>query len=52
MPFLPTSRRAVPWALCLTAALWCAGAAQAEKADRNLPLNAEADALLAALAAG
>lgn len=45
MPFLPTSRRAVPWALCLTAALWCAGAAQAEKADRNLPLNAEADAL-------
>lgn len=45
MPFIPTSRRAVPWALCLSAALWCAGAAQAEKADRNLPLNAEADAL-------
>lgn len=45
MPVLPTSRRAVPWALCLTAALWCAGTAQAEKADRNLPLNAEADAL-------
>lgn len=45
MPFLPTSYRAVPWALCLSAALWCAGVAQAEKADRNLPLNAEADAL-------
>ncbi|WP_382327613.1 lipopolysaccharide transport periplasmic protein LptA [Hydrogenophaga sp. UC242_50] len=45
MPLLSTSRRAVPWALCLSAALWCAGPAQAEKADRNLPLNAEADAL-------
>lgn len=45
MPLFPTSLRAVPWAVCLSAALWCAGAAQAEKADRNLPLNAEADAL-------
>jgi len=45
MPLHPYFRRAVPWAACLSAALWCAGAAQAEKADRNLPLNAEADAL-------
>lgn len=45
MPLHPYLRRAVPWAACLTAALWCAGAAQAEKNDRNLPLNAEADAL-------
>jgi len=45
MPVLPTSRRAIPWAVCLIAALWCAGSAHAEKADRNLPLNAEADAL-------
>ena len=45
MPLHPYLRRAVPWAACLTTALWCAGAAQAEKNDRNLPLNAEADAL-------
>ena len=45
MPFLPTSRRAVSWALCLSAALWCAGTAQAEKADRNKPMNIEADTL-------
>ncbi len=37
--------RALPRVACLTAALWCIGAAQAEKADRNLPMNAEADAL-------
>jgi lipopolysaccharide export system protein LptA len=45
MPAIPNFCRAVPWALCLSAALWCVGAAHAEKADRNLPLNAEADAL-------
>lgn len=45
MTAFTTLRRAVPRAVCLAAALWCAGAAQAEKADRNLPLNAEADAL-------
>ena len=45
MPAFPTFRRALPWTACLAAALWCAGAAQAEKADRSLPLNAEADAL-------
>lgn len=45
MPVQPTLRRAALWTACLTAGLWCASAAQAEKADRNLPLNAEADAL-------
>lgn len=45
MPLHSHFRRATPWVACLTAALWCAGAAQAEKADRNMPLNAEADAL-------
>ncbi|WP_066270818.1 lipopolysaccharide transport periplasmic protein LptA [Hydrogenophaga palleronii] len=45
MPASTTPRRAIPWLLCLSAALWCASAAQAEKADRNMPLNAEADAL-------
>lgn len=45
MPASTNLRRAIPWLLCLSAALWCASAAHAEKADRNLPLNAEADAL-------
>lgn len=40
-PFLRTAA----WIALLNAALWCAGPAWAEKADRNLPLNAEADAL-------
>jgi lipopolysaccharide export system protein LptA len=45
MPATSFFLRAVSRALCLSVALWCTGAALAEKADRNLPLNAEADAL-------
>ncbi|MGE0351367.1 lipopolysaccharide transport periplasmic protein LptA [Hydrogenophaga sp.] len=45
MPATPFFRRALPQAFCLSAVLWCTGAALAEQADRNQPLNAEADAL-------
>jgi lipopolysaccharide export system protein LptA len=45
MPATHFFRRTLPRALCLSAALWCTGAALAEQADRNQPLNAEADAL-------
>jgi lipopolysaccharide export system protein LptA len=39
-------RRPSPWSgICLLAGLLLTGVAQAEKADRSLPLNAEADAL-------
>ncbi len=45
MPAFPPSFRAVSSAICLVAALGWGGAALAEKADRNQPLNAEADSL-------
>lgn len=45
MPAFPHSPALRPLAVALVAGLLCAGAAQAEKADRLQPLNAEADAL-------
>lgn len=45
MPAFPPSLRAVFPAICLVAALGWGGAALAERADRNQPLNAEADSL-------
>jgi lipopolysaccharide export system protein LptA len=45
MPALPPLFRVVSSIACLTAGLWWSGAALAEKADRNQPLNAEADSL-------
>ncbi len=42
---IPSPRRS-PWTgVCLLVGLLLTGAAQAEKADRSLPLNAESDAL-------
>jgi lipopolysaccharide export system protein LptA len=45
MPAIHPSFRAVFSVICLVAALGWGGAALAEKADRNQPLNAEADSL-------
>lgn len=45
MPAFPPSFRAVSSAICLVAALGWSGTALADKADRNQPLNAEADSL-------
>lgn len=45
MPAHTTFFRTAAWVAVLNAAVWSTGAALAEKADRNLPLNAEADSL-------
>ena len=45
MPAHTTFFRTAARLAVLNAVVWCAGAALAENADRNLPLNAEADAL-------
>ncbi|WP_252374457.1 lipopolysaccharide transport periplasmic protein LptA [Hydrogenophaga sp. 2FB] len=45
MPATTTFLRTAAWVAVLNAAVWSAAPALAEKADRNLPLNAEADAL-------
>lgn len=45
MPYSPLFSPWRPLATALLAGLLCAGAAQAERADRNQPMNAEADAL-------
>jgi len=45
MPHPPIFRRRLPLWATLLAGLALAGGAQAERADRNKPLNAEADAL-------
>jgi lipopolysaccharide export system protein LptA len=45
MPAFPHLFRAVSSVACLTLGLWWSGPALAEKADRNQPLNAEADSL-------
>ena len=45
MPAFPHLFRSVATVACLTAGLGWSGTALAEKADRNQPLNAEADAL-------